>query len=91
MAISAANVASLGVVVDTIMAHQSTSQGHGVTHEVVAVIKTGITRDTQAEFVFVEFLHALFQWKFVSGNVSLRSRIHSRGRRAGGGGCSFAW
>ena len=83
----AVDPAGLFVVFDAIIAHQPWSIGDGVTREVVAVIKTGVTRDTQTELVFVEFLHALFNWKFVSWNVSLRSRIHSSCSRAGGG-CS---
>jgi len=84
----AVDVAGLFVVVDAIIAHEPWSIGDGVTREVGAVIKTGITRDTQTELVLVEFLHALFHRKFVSGNVSLRSRIHSSCSRAGACGSS---
>ena len=87
-AISAAHVASLVVVVDAGVAHQRESAGEArVSREVRAVIKSGITRDAQAVFVFVEFLHALFLRKFEPGFVGLR-RLNSRRRRHAGGSSS---
>lgn len=87
-AISAADVASLVVVVDARVTHQRESAGEArVSREVRAVIKSGITRDAQAVFVFVEFLHALFLRKFEPGFVGLR-RLHSRRRRHAGGSSS---
>ena len=78
-AISAADVAGLVVVVDAGVAHERESAGETrVRHEVGAVIKAGITRDAQAVFVFVEFLHALFLCKFETGFMSLRSRCRCR-------------
>jgi hypothetical protein len=77
-AISAAHVAGLVVVVDARVAHERESAGETrVRHEVGAVIKAGITRDAEAEFVLVEFLHALFLCKFEPGFVSLRSCLLS--------------
>ena len=87
-AISAAHVASLVVVVDARVTHQRESAGEArVRHEVRAVIKSGITRDAQAVFVFVEFLHALFLRKFEPGFVGLR-HLNSRRRRHAGGSSS---
>ena len=87
-AISVADVASLVVVVDAGVAHERESFGETrVRHEVRAVIKSGITRDAQAVFVFVEFLHALFLRKFEPGFVGLR-RLNSRRRRHAGGSSS---
>ena len=87
-AISAAHVASLVVVVDARVTHQRESAGEArVSREVRAVIKSGITRDAQAVFVFVEFLHALFLRKFEPGFVGLR-RLNSRRRRHAGGSSS---
>ena len=87
-AISAAHVASLVVVVDAGVTHQRESAGEArVSREVRAVIKSGITRDAQAVFVFVEFLHALFLRKFEPGFVGLR-RLNSRRRRHAGGSSS---
>ena len=87
-AISAAHVAGLVVVVDARVAHERESAGETrVRHEVGTVIKAGITRDAEAEFVVVEFLHALFLSKFEPGFVS---RLHSRRRRAGGSGSPVA-
>ena len=88
-AISVADVAGLVVVVDAGVAHERESFGETrVGHEVGAVIKAGITRDAQAEFVFVEFLHALFLCKFETGFMSRHRRLRSRCRRAGGSSSS---
>jgi len=84
--ISAADVAVLVVVVATRVTHERESaRKTRVTREVGTVVKPSITRNTQAVFVFIEFLHALFIRKFESGFMSLRSR-HSH---AGGGSSSI--
>ena len=88
--ISAADVAGLVVVFDARVAHERESAGETrVRHEVGAVIKASITRDAEAEFVVVEFLHAFFLSKLESGYMGLR-RLHSRRRRAGGSGSPVA-
>jgi len=79
--ITAADVAGFVVIVHTRVTHQRKSAGEArVRREVGAVVKSRITRHTQAEFVFVEFLHSLFLRKFEPGFVGLR-RFHSRRRR----------
>ena len=81
-AISAADVAGFIVVVNTRVTHQRKSAGEArVRREVGAVVKSRITRHTQAEFVFIEFLHSLFLRKFKPGFVGLRRFNHSRRRR----------
>ncbi len=70
--ISAADIAILVVVVDTCGTHQRESPRETrVTCEVDRVIKSGITRDTQAVVVFIKLLRALILCEFESGCVSL--------------------
>ena len=79
--ITAADVAGFVVVVNARVTHQRESAGEArVSREVRAVVKSSITRRTQAEFVFVEFRHSLFLRKLEPGFVGLR-RFHSRRRR----------
>ena len=85
-AISAADVAGFVVVVNARVTHQRKSAGETrVGRKVGAVVKASITRNTQAVFVFVEFLHSLFRCKFEPGFVGLRRRHR---RRAGGSSSS---
>ena len=94
--ITAADVASFVVVVNARVTHQRESAGEArVRREVRAVVKSSITRNTQAELVFVEFRHSLFLRKLEPGFVGLRRRLrrrrrsfHSRRRRHASSGSS---
>ena len=81
--ITAADVASLVVVVNARVTHQRESAGEArVRREVRAVVKSSVTRHTQAELVFVEFRHSLFLRKLEPGFVGIR-RFHSRRASSG--------
>ena len=88
-AISAAHVASLVVVIAARVAHERESARRTrIAREVGTVIKSGITRHTDAVFVLITFLHALFMRKFESGFMGLLS-FRCKHTRAGCGGSSI--
>jgi hypothetical protein len=63
--ITAARVAILVIIVEARVTHQRESLGETrVARKVGAVIKSSITRDTQAVLVFIEIRHSLFAGQF---------------------------